>query len=65
MIALLHTHCGVPAVVLYLSEEFIVFHHPCTARLVMLQMYEATITELLTPARQVLRDDMGMNIYFE
>lgn len=31
----------------------------------MLEMYEASIAELFAPAREVLRDNMGMYIYFE
>jgi hypothetical protein len=65
MIAFFHAHCRVPAVILYLSEELIILHHTRAAGLVMLQMYEAPIAKLLTPARQVLRDDVCMYIYFE
>ena len=65
MVAFLHAHSRVPAVVLYLSEELVILHHPRAAWLVMLQMDEAPIAELLAPARQVLRDDVCMYIYFK
>ena len=65
MIAFLHAHGRIPTVVLYLPEKLIVLHHPRAAGLVMLQMYEAAVAELLTPARQMLGVDVGMYIYFE
>ena len=62
VVAVCNTHSRVPAVGLYLAKELVVFHHTCTARLVMLKAYEAAITKLLTPARQVLRYDMRMYV---
>ena len=65
MVALADPDIGVPAVGLDLAKELIVFHHPRAAWFVMLEMDKASIAELLAPARQVLRDNMGMYIYFE
>lgn len=65
VVALGDTHGRVPAVGLYLAKELIVFHHARAAGLVVLQAYEATIAKLLTPARQVLRHDVRMDIYLE
>ena len=65
VVAFLHAHIRVPAVVLDFPEELIIFHHPCAAGLVMLQMDEPAIAELLAPARQVLGYYMCMYIYFE
>jgi hypothetical protein len=50
---------------LYFPEELIVFHHPRTAGLVVLQVDEPAIAELLAPAWQMLRNDMRMYVYFE
>jgi len=65
MIAVCDPYVGVPAVGLDLAKELIIFHHPGAAGFVMLEMNKTSIAELLAPARQVLRDNMGMYIYFE
>ena len=65
MVAFMYSHSWIPTVRLNLSKKLIVLHHPGAAGFVMLEMYEAPVAELLAPAWQVLRYDVGMYIYFE
>ena len=57
-----HTHNRVPAVGLHFAEELVVHHHPCAARLVMVQMNESTVTEPPPEIRDVRRQDVRVYI---
>ena len=62
-VAVMHSDLGVPAIVLNLTKELIVNHHLGTARLMMIEADEATITVLFLQVGEVFGDDVGMYVY--
>jgi hypothetical protein len=64
VVALLHTPIAAPAIILYLAEKFVTLHHPCAARLVVLQAYKTPIPEFSSPVGHIFRYYMGMYINY-
>jgi hypothetical protein len=62
MIAFVDARFGAPAIVLNLTEELIVNHHPCAARAMMIQANESAVPEFLGPIGHIFGNDVGMNI---
>jgi hypothetical protein len=54
-----------PAIIFYLTEEFAVLEHARTTRNVVIEVNEATIAKALAKVRDVLGQDVRMDIYRE
>src|SRR5690606_18666742 len=63
-IAFVHPHIAIPAVVFYFAEKFIALHHAGTARLVMFEPDEISVTKLSRPVGHFFGNDMRVNINF-
>ena len=62
IVAILHSFFGIPAIVFNLSEKFIIDHHSCAARFMVMQIHETPISEFRFKIGQMFRDDMCMNV---
>jgi hypothetical protein len=64
-IAFFYSADGVPAVVLYFPEEFVVQHHSGTTGFVVFKPDKTTIPITLLQVRTFFRKYVGVNVYFK
>jgi hypothetical protein len=62
MIAFFHPRFGIPAIVFYFPEKFVVFHHSRAARLVMVEPDKTAVTEFILETRNMFGQNMGVDV---
>lgn len=64
-IAIFYAHSTVPTIAFNFTKKFVPLHHPRTSGAMMVKMNISVIQKFFTPFRQVLWDDVGVDVDFK